>query len=315
MLSLSLCVYVCVFCSWPCILLLQAHAFTNEENNMMAATVKTISDVLFDLDNDLKGKYQGSIALKNSKDLLFHIQKFYIQGHVKNTKLPIGMFIDSLETLNDIQNMAQHSQRPATTMDPDGAKIEEDLTRAMELTGTVTMAKCDDIEIGGNFIKLVKRPKDLNALLSSLFGPGASYGRKATESLIQYLIKHPISLSLSTKDNEKKKEDGSGDGGAGKEEMEEMSIDKRNIVFSSHLSYTGPFEINGILTTLTKCANAAADYIVKHDQVVAKRQQCIEGPCNKCLLPLFGCSGCSCLQCCFLTLYFFFSLSHRHSNQ
>ena len=72
---------------------------------MMAATVKTISDVLFDLDNDLKGKYQGSIALKNSKDLLIHIQNFYIQGHVKNTKLPIGMFIDSLETLNDIQNI------------------------------------------------------------------------------------------------------------------------------------------------------------------------------------------------------------------
>jgi len=129
--------------------LLQAHAFTNEENNMMAATVKTISDVLFDLDNDLKGKYQGSIALKNSKDLLFHIQKFYIQGHVKNTKLPIGMFIDSLETLNDIQNMAQHSQRPATTMDPDGAKIEEDFVVATDLFVAGDSLAVGPAKIGG----------------------------------------------------------------------------------------------------------------------------------------------------------------------
>ena len=84
---------------------------------------------------------------------------------------------------------------------------------------------------------------------------------------IEFVLNHDVTLAWTT--------DGSSADSAN-DQVKEFSIDKTAIRIGSHLKYTGPFHVNGLLTTLTQATNAAADFVAKRQQVAAQRALCLE---------------------------------------
>lgn len=197
---------------------------------------------------------------------MLHIKDFFISGHIKETKIPIALFLNSIESINDIQTLAEKSK----LMNTQKIKDEKDITSSMELTGEVTLSKLSNVLFFGDFEKLLSKKELMNEILHSMFGSNKKFIRSTMNTILEYVENNLISLSFSTKKDDDK------DSALPTPSVEEISIDKNAIQIASHLSFTGPFQMNRVLLILTKATNAATKHIILREQMLLKQNICTD---------------------------------------
>ena len=231
-----------------------AEAMSNQKNHAMASIVETVANIIFDLDNDLRCIYQGDIKLENSNKIWIGVKQFQVAGKVTKTKIPIELFLKSLEDLDGISELATRSQKT------------NDLKDYIEMNGAVTLAKFTDIEIEGKFRPFMG-PKYRDIVLRTFFGKNG-FLRDTGESFANLLMENEVTASIESLHKE--------DPLIGEaHKVKECSIDKTAIKFGGKLHYKGPFQMNELMTKLTSAANVALLKIARHKQEQEERGICL----------------------------------------
>ena len=237
-----------------------AIAMNDQKNHAMASVVETVSNVVFDLDNDLAGVFQGSILLEDSENINVIVKQFSVTGKVTETKIPIALFVESIESLDGIEQVVTTSQ----------ANGKKDLASGIELTGLITLAKFEDVEITGK-LRPFLGPKYKERVLQYLFGVRGAL-REFGEMFADFLLHHKATVSwttttggetTTTKDKTMKRK------------IRQCSMDKRMIQISGVVHYNGPFQVNSIMTKLTHAANTAAADVASAKKEAEKLAMCM----------------------------------------
>jgi hypothetical protein len=235
-----------------------AIAMNDQKNHAMASVVETVSNVVFDLDNDLAGVFQGSILLEDSENINVVVKQFSVSGKVTETKIPIALFVESIESLDGIEQVVTTSQ----------ANGKKDLASGIELTGLMTLAKFEDVEIIGK-LRPFLGPKYKERVLQYLFGVRGAL-REFGEMFANFLLHHKATVSWTTTGGETTTKDMTI-----KRKIRQCSIDKRMIQISGVVHYNGPFQVNSIMTKLTHAANTAAADVASAKKEAEKLAMCM----------------------------------------
>jgi hypothetical protein len=256
----------------------QARKLDDEQNHAMGALVQSAANLVFDLDNDLRSAFRGGWKLVRSRDLEIAVEEFYIKGKVTECKIPISLFVESIESLDG----ARDQLRVASRMQEEAATTTEAIAKSVAMTGNITIAELQDLVVEGNFRSLVK-PKYRAELVNKITGSAEASDLKTWLNVfINYLLERESDFLWHTRVPKHlqvlHREDEVGHGGeTSPDVVDEISIDKTAIQAAGHFHYKGDFHVNKMMLAVVTATNNAADLVATAKARAKAQEICVAG--------------------------------------
>ena len=134
---------------------------TDAGNVAMAGMVGSATELLFGMDNNLKGKFVGGIDLAKTiavaktvdghhqdKKVTVDVEVFSLTVDAKDTKIPLSLFAKSLVMADGAAAVVEGGAISQQTW-------ETARTNAVLLSGTVDVYKVEDLNVVGNLLSLI----------------------------------------------------------------------------------------------------------------------------------------------------------------
>ena len=255
-------------------------ALIMSEKNLHATAgiIQSMANLIFDLDNDLKGILKGQMKLDKSEKVSFHIKEASLQGKVTDTRIPLSAFVQSLESFDG--KRATDILQEATEMNCynhksgklDGCPKAGAETGSVLVNGQVKFVDMRDVQMYGEIPRLVRDENVHEAIATKLFGAGESVLRTYLKLFFEFLRDNKSDfLWTSNSDSELSKLHHSP-----LDDIDQVSIDKSKIRCGGHFHYRGPFNLGGIGKRITSAINDAASGIARAESASASIQACLE---------------------------------------
>jgi hypothetical protein len=257
-----------------------AVVINDKKNHATAGMVKSLANLVFDLDNDLRAVIKGELKIAGSRKLTISVKEARVAGKVSGTRIPLSMFVQGLEAMDgkratDLLNEAS----VLNCHDTDGSKRDVDCPDAFHkeadsvlVNGNVTLVDMKDVQLHGNIDRPLQNDGLHEAVLSRLAGAEPSALRTYLQLALEFLRDHESDI-VWTSDAAPELH---GLHHSSLEEVEEVSIDKTKIRFGGHFAYRGPFCLDGLGKRITNAINAAASGIARAKVNEQAKEQCLE---------------------------------------
>ena len=257
-----------------------AVVINDEKNHATAGLVKSLANLVFDLDNDLRGVIKGGLTIAGSRELTVNIKEARVKGKVSGTRIPLSMFVQGAEAMDG--SRATALLREATTLNCDGAAAAARRTDCADdlhaeassvlVNGNVTLVDMRDVQLRGKIARPLQDEDLHQAVLGKLAGRSASALRTYLSLVLEFLRDHESDITW-TSDAAPELH---GLHHSQLEEVDEVSIDKAKIRFGGHFAYRGPFCLDGIGQRVTNAINMAASGIARAKETAQAKAQCVE---------------------------------------
>ena len=284
-----------------------AKALLDEHNQAVGGVVESAANLIFGLENDLKGKYSGGFSLEKTvegtktdpvtrlvlptktKQVSMKVDEASLVVTAKDTKIPLSMFakgfIDGAGP-NKGDGIRASQEEIVAGRAVNAQDWERARSNAVLLSGDVDLYKVEDLEIQGNLLNLIGgggKAEQYKANMRRTIGNEVAV--RWFDAFVDFITstkKLAIAWSTTTpvgarqhleRQSQGEAERNARHGDHSFRTIQDSTIDKKAIRVGGYLKYEGPFVVNKILKQATTVTNLAAQAI----KLGKPRADCLAG--------------------------------------